>query len=54
MRTLAIILALALAGCQNMTPEQQAETQLRWSRVATAALEAGFKVDAKPPSETAD
>ncbi len=45
MRLLFVILALFLPACAtNLTPEQQAERQMRWSRVATHAAETALRV----------
>lgn len=40
----AIGCALCLTMCATLTPEQAAERRMRWSRVATGALVAGFNI----------
>lgn len=39
---------LSLTMCATLTPEQAAERRMRWNRVLTAGLEAGFRVVAPP------
>lgn len=46
MRIFAFLCVLAtLSGCAtNLTPEQQAERQMRWSRVATHAADTALRI----------